>query len=50
MEQAHAEAVLVLGESFASHEIMDFGMQSTTRRIQDLVPVMIRERYIMNFR
>lgn len=44
MEQAHAEAVLILGEAFASINILDFGRQDTTKRIQDLVPVMIKHR------
>ncbi|XP_017290864.1 atypical kinase COQ8B, mitochondrial [Kryptolebias marmoratus] len=41
---AHVEAVMILGEAFASSEPFDFGTQSTTKRIQDLVPVMLRHR------
>ncbi|MEE6511066.1 hypothetical protein FKM82_017269 [Ascaphus truei] len=35
---------MILGEAFASVEPFDFGMQNTTRRIQDLVPVMLKHR------
>ncbi|XP_019717072.1 atypical kinase COQ8B, mitochondrial isoform X2 [Hippocampus comes] len=41
---AHVEAVMILGEAFASSEPFDFGTQSTTQRIQNLVPVMLRHR------
>jgi len=41
---AHVEAVMILGEAFASTEPFDFGTQSTTQRIQDLIPVMLRHR------
>ena len=44
MEDAHAEAVLILGEAFAKDELFDFGKQHTTRRINNLVPVMINHR------
>lgn len=43
-EEAHVEAVMILGEAFASDEPFDFGTQSTTQRIQSLVPVMLRHR------
>ncbi|XP_029302748.1 atypical kinase COQ8B, mitochondrial [Cottoperca gobio] len=43
-EDAHVEAVMILGEAFASVEPFDFGNQSTTQRIQSLVPVMLRHR------
>ncbi|XP_068172727.1 atypical kinase COQ8B, mitochondrial isoform X2 [Antennarius striatus] len=43
-EDAHVEAVMILGEAFASLEPFDFGTQSTTQRIQSLVPVMLRHR------
>nr|XP_057935207.1 atypical kinase COQ8B, mitochondrial [Doryrhamphus excisus] len=43
-EDAHVEAVMILGEAFASSEPFDFGTQSTTQRIQSLVPVMLRHR------
>ncbi|CAJ1066166.1 atypical kinase COQ8B%2C mitochondrial [Xyrichtys novacula] len=41
---AHVEAVMILGEAFASSEPFDFGTQSTTQRIQSLIPVMLRHR------
>ncbi|KAI3354538.1 hypothetical protein L3Q82_019042 [Scortum barcoo] len=41
---AHVEAVMILGEAFASKEPFDFGTQSTTQRIQSLIPVMLRHR------
>ncbi|XP_061574982.1 atypical kinase COQ8B, mitochondrial [Cololabis saira] len=43
-KDAHVEAVMILGEAFASSEPFDFGIQSTTQRIQNLVPVMLRHR------
>ncbi|TRY89416.1 hypothetical protein DNTS_010817 [Danionella cerebrum] len=43
-QDAHVEAVMILGEAFASAEAFDFGTQSTTQRIQSLIPVMLRHR------
>uniref|UniRef100_A0A673KWJ7 Coenzyme Q8B n=1 Tax=Sinocyclocheilus rhinocerous TaxID=307959 RepID=A0A673KWJ7_9TELE len=43
-EDAHVEAVMILGEAFASTEAFDFGTQSTTQHIQSLIPVMLRHR------
>ncbi|KAM6959251.1 atypical kinase COQ8B, mitochondrial [Aplochiton taeniatus] len=43
-QDAHVEAVMILGEAFASSEPFDFSTQSTTQRIQELVPVMLRHR------
>ncbi|KAG9330206.1 hypothetical protein JZ751_021421 [Albula glossodonta] len=43
-QEAHVEAVMILGEAFSSPDPFDFGMQSTTRRIQSLIPVMLRHR------
>ncbi|XP_070827161.1 atypical kinase COQ8B, mitochondrial isoform X2 [Chaetodon trifascialis] len=43
-EDAHVEAVMILGEAFASSEPFDFGTQSTTQRVQNLIPVMLRHR------
>uniref|UniRef100_G3NQY0 Coenzyme Q8B n=1 Tax=Gasterosteus aculeatus TaxID=69293 RepID=G3NQY0_GASAC len=43
-EEAHVEAVMILGEAFASVEPFDFGTQSTTQRVQSLLPVMLRHR------
>jgi aarF domain-containing kinase len=44
MKNAHADAVLILGEVFAKNEPFDFSTQDTTRRINDLVPVMLKHR------
>ncbi|KAK5858019.1 hypothetical protein PBY51_011220 [Eleginops maclovinus] len=44
MEDAHVEAVMILGEAFSSTEPFDFSSQSTTERIHSLIPVMLRER------
>ncbi|XP_060799229.1 atypical kinase COQ8B, mitochondrial isoform X1 [Neoarius graeffei] len=41
---AHVEAVMILGEAFASSDAFDFSTQSTTRRIHNLIPVMLRHR------
>lgn len=43
-QEAHVEAVMILGEAFASTEPFDFGTQSTTQRIQSLLPVMLQHR------
>ncbi|KAK7904222.1 hypothetical protein WMY93_016829 [Mugilogobius chulae] len=44
MENAHVDAVMILGEAFSSDEPFDFGTQSTTERIHSLIPIMLRER------
>lgn len=44
MENAHVDAVMILGEAFSSDEPFDFGTQSTTERIHNLIPIMLRER------
>lgn len=44
MENAHVDAVMILGEAFSSVEPFDFGKQTTTKRIHTLIPVMLRER------
>lgn len=38
------EAVSILGEAFASSTSFDFGSQSTTKKINQLIPVMIEHR------
>lgn len=43
-KDAHVEAVMILGEAFASSQAFDFGTQSTTQRIQSLIPVMLQHR------
>uniref|UniRef100_A0A8C7ZH14 Atypical kinase COQ8A, mitochondrial n=1 Tax=Oryzias sinensis TaxID=183150 RepID=A0A8C7ZH14_9TELE len=44
MTNAHVDAVMILGEAFASYEVFDFGSQSTTERIHNLIPVMLKHR------
>uniref|UniRef100_A0A7N8XME8 Atypical kinase COQ8A, mitochondrial n=1 Tax=Mastacembelus armatus TaxID=205130 RepID=A0A7N8XME8_9TELE len=44
MVNAHVDAVMILGEAFASKETFDFGCQSTTERIHNLIPVMLKHR------
>ncbi|XP_054617670.1 atypical kinase COQ8A, mitochondrial isoform X2 [Dunckerocampus dactyliophorus] len=44
MVNAHVDAVMILGEAFASSDAFDFGTQSTTERIHNLIPVMLRHR------
>ena len=44
MINAHADAVMILGEPFAADGPFNFFTQDTTRRIHDLVPVMLRHR------
>ncbi|XP_028997417.1 atypical kinase COQ8A, mitochondrial [Betta splendens] len=44
MVNAHVDAVMILGEAFASQEAFDFGAQSTTERIHNLIPVMLKHR------
>ncbi|OXA60710.1 AarF domain-containing protein kinase 4 [Folsomia candida] len=47
MENAHTDAVLLLGEAFRiGEEPYDFGKQDITMRIQRLVPVMVKERLV----
>ncbi|KAL5103517.1 Atypical kinase COQ8B mitochondrial [Taenia crassiceps] len=41
---AHVEAVSVLGEAFASKVPFDFGKQSTTHRVNRIIPVMLEHR------
>lgn len=44
MMDAHANAVMILGEAFAHDGPFDFGSQDITDRIQMLVPVMLQHR------
>ncbi|KAH9584554.1 putative aarF domain-containing protein kinase 4, variant 3 [Schistosoma haematobium] len=44
LQQAHVNAVSILGEAFASEENFDFSQQSTTKRISHLIPVMLEHR------
>lgn len=44
MEEAHVNAVMILGEMFRFNGEFDFGQQNTTKRIASLVPTMIAHR------
>lgn len=44
MEEAHVDAVMILGEMFRHKGEFDFGKQETTKRIATLVPTMIAHR------
>ncbi|KFD62692.1 hypothetical protein M514_03802 [Trichuris suis] len=44
MEEAHTDAVMILGEAFGSNRLFDFSTQDTTRRINRLIPVMLEHR------
>lgn len=44
MTNAHADAVMILGEPFANDKPFNFQTQDTTRRIQGLLPIMLRHR------
>ncbi|XP_034490633.1 atypical kinase COQ8B, mitochondrial [Drosophila innubila] len=44
MEQAHVDAVMILGEIFRYDGPFDFGKQNTTERLATLVPTMVAHR------
>ena len=44
MEEAHVDAVMILGEIFQKDEEFDFASQSTINRISKLVPTMVEHR------
>ncbi|XP_037809181.1 atypical kinase COQ8B, mitochondrial [Lucilia sericata] len=44
MEEAHVDAVMILGEMFRYEGEFDFGKQNTTERIAHLVPTMVAHR------
>lgn len=44
MEKAHVDAVMILGEAFAKDGLFDFAKQDTTKRIHNLIPVMMKHR------
>uniref|UniRef100_A0A6I8P883 Atypical kinase COQ8A, mitochondrial n=1 Tax=Ornithorhynchus anatinus TaxID=9258 RepID=A0A6I8P883_ORNAN len=46
MEDAHLDAILILGEAFASDVPFDFGKQSTTEKIHGLIPIMLKHRLV----
>ncbi|KAL8220018.1 UNVERIFIED_CONTAM: Atypical kinase coq8b, mitochondrial, partial [Gekko kuhli] len=43
-EEAHVDAVMILGEAFSAAGPFDFGSQNTTRGIQELIPTMLKHR------
>lgn len=44
MEEAHVDAVMILGEAFACKSPFDFQKQNMTHRIHHLVPIMLKHR------
>ena len=44
VEDTHLDAILILGEAFASEEPFDFGAQSTTAKIHHPIPTMLKHR------
>ncbi|VDN02529.1 unnamed protein product [Thelazia callipaeda] len=46
MEEAHCKSISILGEMLASAAPYDFSKQQVTRRIHDLIPVMLKHRLV----
>lgn len=44
MEEAHVDAVMILGDVFRCKEKFDFSKQNMTAKIQELVPTMLAHR------
>lgn len=44
MQKAHCDAVLILGEAFATDGPFNFGRQSTAKRIHEIIPIMLKHR------
>uniref|UniRef100_A0A0N4Z1N3 ABC1 domain-containing protein n=1 Tax=Parastrongyloides trichosuri TaxID=131310 RepID=A0A0N4Z1N3_PARTI len=44
MEKAHCDSISILGETLASQKPYDFSQQNVTKRIHDLIPVMLEHR------
>ncbi|XP_054710490.1 atypical kinase COQ8B, mitochondrial-like [Uloborus diversus] len=44
MEEAHIDAVMILGEAFACKKPFNFQQQNMTHRIHELVPIMLKHR------
>lgn len=44
MENAHVDATMIMGEAFQKDEPFDFGGQDITRRIREVVPIMMDHR------
>ena len=43
-KKAHVESVSIIGESIRTPGVFDFGSQSVSKRIQDLIPIMLKHR------
>uniref|UniRef100_A0A915Q312 ABC1 atypical kinase-like domain-containing protein n=1 Tax=Setaria digitata TaxID=48799 RepID=A0A915Q312_9BILA len=46
MEDAHCESITILGETLASITPYDFSKQNVTKRIHNLIPIMLKHRLI----
>ena len=44
MEEAHVDAIMILGEPFSTDDVFDFSKQSTSHRIVKLVPTFLKHR------
>ncbi|GMR39844.1 hypothetical protein PMAYCL1PPCAC_10039, partial [Pristionchus mayeri] len=44
MEKAHCASTMILGETLAAQEPFDFARQNVTKRIHELIPVMLEHR------
>lgn len=44
MKAAHIESIIVVGQPFSKPGLFDFGNQSITKQIYDLMPVMLKNR------
>ena len=44
MEEAHIDAIMILGEPFSTDDVFDFGKQSTSNRIVQLIPTFLKHR------
>ena len=44
MEEAHVDAIMILGEPFSTDGIFDFSKQSTSNRIVKLIPTFLKHR------
>lgn len=46
MKDAHCESIYILGETLTSTDPYDFSKQQVTRRIHNLIPVMLKHRLV----
>ena len=44
MNEAHVNSVMILSEPFRENKLYDFSMTNATSRMQELVPIMIKNR------